>query len=258
MRTVAIANQKGGVGKTATAVNLGAALVGKGKRVLIVDMDPQGNAGICLVGPEVANLRPTALEVMKGEAPIAEAVKSLPNVAGLDLLPCNITLSLAEGELSGEVGRERFLADALEDAKGYDYAFVDCPPSLSLLTINALAAADEVLIPCQAHFLAMTGLSILYGAVNRMKRVNKKLAVEGIIGTFFNNREAQCVSIMEQLREKFGSVVYETLIRRNTDIAKAAAWTEPLVTAEPHSIGGQDYLALANEFLVRHEGEKKQ
>jgi chromosome partitioning protein len=145
----------------------------------------------------------------------------------------------------------------LENVRGYDYTLVDCPPSLSLLTINALAAANEVLVPCQAHFLAMTGLSILYGAVNRMKRVNKKLAVEGIVGTFFNNREAQCVSIVEQLREKFGSVVYETLIRRNTDIAKAAAWTEPLVTAEPHSIGGQDYLALADEFLTRHEGGKK-
>ncbi len=257
MRIIALANQKGGVGKTATAVNLGAALAGKGKRVLIVDMDPQGNAGICLMGPEVANLQHTVLEVMKGEAEIIDVLKPVSNVPGLDLLPCNITLSLAESELSGEVGRERFLTDALENVRGYDYTLVDCPPSLSLLTINALAAANEVLVPCQAHFLAMTGLSILYGAVNRMKRVNKKLAVEGIVGTFFNNREAQCVSIVEQLREKFGSVVYETLIRRNTDIAKAAAWTEPLVTAEPHSIGGQDYLALADEFLTRHEGGKK-
>lgn len=252
MKTIALANQKGGVGKTATAVNLGAALVGMGKRVLIVDMDPQANAGICLIGPEVTSLKPTVLEVLKGEYPATEAIKAV--VPGLDLLPCNITLSLAESELAGEVGRERFLADALEGANGYDYVLIDCPPSLSLLTINALAAADEVLVPCQAHFLAMTGLSILWGAVNRIKRVNKRVSVEGIGGTFFNSREAQCIDVMTQLREKFGPTVYGTLVRRNTDIAKAAAWTEPVVTAEPHSIGGQDYLALAQEFLTRHEG----
>jgi chromosome partitioning protein len=258
MRTVALANQKGGVGKTATVVNLGAALAQKGKRVLIVDSDPQANAGICLLGPEVAHHRPTLLEVMKGEASVADAVKGVPTVPGLDLLACNITLSLAESELSGEVGRERFLADALDNAHGYDYALIDCPPSLSLLTINALAAAGEVFVPCQAHFLAMTGLSILYGAVNRMKRVNKALKIEGIVGTFFNSREAQCVDVMTQLREKFGTTVYATVIRRNTDIAKAASWTEPVVTAEPHSLGGQDYLALAEEFLNRHEGSKRQ
>ena len=153
----------------------------------------------------------------------------------------------------------RFLthkAPELVHTNGYDYALVDCPPSLSLLTINALAAADEVLVPCQAHFLAMTGLSILYGAVTRMKRVNKALKIEGIVGTFFNSREVQCVDVMNQLREKFGATVYITLIRRNTDIAKAASWTEPVVTAEPHSLGGQDYLALAEEFLKRHEGSK--
>jgi chromosome partitioning protein len=256
MRIVALANQKGGVGKTATAVNLGAALAGKGKRVLIVDVDPQANAGICLLGPEVAHLQPTVLEVMRGNAPVAEAVKPIANVPGLDLLPCNITLSLAESEFSGEVGRERFLADALENVKGYDFGLIDCPPSLSLLTLNALAAADEVLVPCQCHFLAMTGLGILLGAVNRITRVNKRAKVEGIIGTFFNSREAQCVSIMAQLREKFGPLVYETSVRRNTDIAKAAAWTEPIVIAEPHSLGGSDYLALADEFLKRHEGGK--
>src|SRR5690349_5159559 len=221
MRTVAIANQKGGVGKTATAVNLGAALAQKGKRVLVVDIDPQANAGICLLGPEVTGLKPTVLEVLKGEFLAADAVKPVEGVIGLNLLPCNITLSLAESELAGEVGRERFLADALEGMSEYDYAFIDCPPSLSLLTINALAAADEVLVPCQAHFLAMTGLSILWGAVNRIKRVNKRVSVEGIVGTFFNSREAQCVDVMAQLREKFGSTVYGTLVRRNTDIAKA-------------------------------------
>jgi chromosome partitioning protein len=145
MRTIAIANQKGGVGKTATAVNLGAALAGKGKRVLIIDMDPQANAGICLLGPEVTSLKPTVLEVLKSEFSAGDAIKPVEGVTGLDLLPCNITLSLAESELAGEVGRERFLADALDGVKGYDYAFIDCPPSLSLLTINALAAADECL-----------------------------------------------------------------------------------------------------------------
>jgi chromosome partitioning protein len=255
MRIVAMANQKGGVGKTATAVNLGAALAEKGKKVLIIDMDPQANAGICLLGPEVANLQPTILEVMRGDAPIAEAITPVEKIPGLSLLPCTITLSLAESELSGEVGRERFLADALDGVNIYDYALVDCPPSLSLLTLNALAAADEVLVPCQAHFLAMTGLSILWSAVNRIKRVNKRVKIEGIVGTFFNAREAQCVDVITQLREKFGPVVYEALIRRNTDIAKAAAWTEPIVKAEPSSLGGQDYLALAHEFLRRH-GEK--
>jgi chromosome partitioning protein len=256
MWVVALANQKGGVGKTTTAVNLAAALALRGHQVLLVDIDPQGNAGMHLLGPEVGAYEDTIYQVLKREVPVQRALRSIPSISGLSLLPANIILSGAEAEFLSAVGRERLLADVLADLTSYDYVFIDSPPSLGLLTLNALAAADEVLIPVQVHFFALAGLSILWSLVERIKtRVNQKLHIGGVIPTFYNARESQSLEVVDKLRQTFGSLVFESVIRRNTDTAKAAGWAEAVVTAAPNSLGGQDYLALADEFLRRHASE---
>jgi chromosome partitioning protein len=259
MRTVALANQKGGVGKTTTAVNLAAALAAKGQKILLVDLDPQGNAGMHLLGPEVGEYDETVYQVLRGDIPITQALHHAPSVPGLDVLPANITLSAAEAEFLAAVGRERLLADALDEVNSYDYVFIDSPPSLGLLTLNALAAADAVLVPVQVHFFALAGLSILWGVVDRVKaKVNRGLRIGGVIPTFFNARESQSVEVVEKLRTTFGSIVFDTVIRRNTDTAKAAGWAEAVVTAAPTTLGGQDYLALTDEFLRREAKRSKQ
>jgi chromosome partitioning protein len=210
------------------------------------------------LGPEVGGYEDTIYQVLKGDIPFHKAIRTIPTVPGLDLLPANIALSAAEAEFLATVGRERLLADVLEEAKGYDYVFVDSPPSLGLLTINALAAADWVIVPVQTHFFALAGLSVLWGLVDRIKaKVNKRLRIVGIVATFYNSRESQSIEVVDQLRAKFGDIVYDSLIRRNTDTAKAAGWAEAIVTAGPRTLGGHDYWALTEEFLRRQEGGKK-
>jgi chromosome partitioning protein len=256
VRIVALANQKGGVGKTTTAVNIAAALATKGYKVLLVDIDPQGNAGMHLLGPEVGAYEETIYQVLKGDVLLHHALRPVPTITGLTLLPANITLSGAEAEFLSAVGRERLLADLLADLHGYDYVFIDSPPSLGLLTLNALAAADTVLVPVQVHFFALAGLSILWSLVDRIKtRVNPKLCIGGVIPTFYNARESQSIEVVEKLRNTFGPLVFENIIRRNTDTAKAAGWAEAVVTAAPDSLGGKDYGAVAEEFLRRQGSE---
>jgi chromosome partitioning protein len=238
VKTITLANQKGGVGKTTTAVNVAASVVGHGKRVLLVDMDPQGNAGLHLLGPEVGNYSETVYHVLRGDVHTSQVIRPVTSVPGLDVLPANITLAAAEAELLTAVGRETILAEALEGVEGYDYTFIDSPPSLGILTINSLAAADQVLVPVQVHFFALAGLSVLWSLVERIhNRVNKQVYIAGVIATFFNSMETQSHEIVEQLRDTFGDIVYKTVIRRNTDTAKAAGWAEAIVTAAPRTLG---------------------
>lgn len=254
MYTIAIANQKGGVGKTTTAVNLSAALVERKRKVLLVDLDPQASASLSLLGPEAGGIEQTIYQVMKRDIQPKEAIISAPTVPGLDFLPATIHLALAESEFINEFGREKLLAESMKTVKKYDYVLLDCPPSLGILTINALCYADEALVPCQATFLSVAGLALFWGLVEKVKRLHSTLKIEGIVATFTNDRETQSKEAVTQLRDEFNGTVYNSVIRRNVTTGQAASWGSPVVVAAPFSLGGVDYGALADEFLTRHEG----
>ncbi len=258
-RIIAVANEKGGVGKTVTVVNLGAALCLEGKTVLIVDMDPQFNATRGL-GVELDRDVPTVYNLVKGDESLwaADAVVST-KWPGLDLIPSCVDLAGAEVELVDEIGRENKLKNALDGmSSAYDYIILDTPPSLSLLTVNVLAYAKEVLVPCQTHPYAYEALDELFDTIVAVRRnINQDLKIIGVLATLFDTRTRISHSILEKLKNdnRYGPLLFETVIRVNTTIAESAGESKPVVFYRQSSYGSTDYRDLAKELLSKHANE---
>lgn len=257
MKTIAIANQKGGVGKTTTSVNLAAALAAMGKRVLLVDMDPQGNATVS-VGLQKDQLDATAFELLVEQQPLGDVAVNLPALA-LDCVPADGDLTAAEVALLSVDDREQRLKQALKGGTFlYDFVIIDCPPSLNMLTLNALVAADSVLITMQCEYFALEGLSALLETINTVAQsVNPGLRVEGILRTLYDPRNALTNEVSEQLHQHFEGLVYRTVIPRNIRLAEAPSHGVPGIVYDRLSRGATAYMALAGEFMRRQEQHKK-
>ena len=250
-RILAIANQKGGVGKTTTAVNLAAALAATPRRVLLVDLDPQGNATMAS-GVDKRELEASMCEVLLGEASADAAV--VRTQEGYDLLPTNIDLTAAEIRLMDEAQREQRLKNALDTVSArYDYVLVDCPPSLSLLTLNALAAADGVIVPMQCEYFALEGLSALVNTIEALKqKLNPRLEIAGIVRTMYDVRNNLASAVSNELTEHFGDRVFRSIVPRNVRLAEAPSHGKSIIGYDRASRGGIAYLGLAGE-IVRNE-----
>ena len=250
-KIIAITNQKGGVGKTTTCVNLSACVADEGHRVLVVDIDPQGNTSSGL-GVRVKSATPTVYEVMAGDVALGDALVKT-RVENLFVLPADIRLAGAEIELAGMDAREHVLRQALSSALDrFDYVFIDCPPSLGLITLNALCAADGVLIPIQCEYYALEGVSALMGTIQKVQKINRRLSIEGVVLTMLDARTNLGLQVVQEVRKVFKGKVYQTVVPRNVRLGEAPSPGLPIHLYDPRSLGAQSYQALAREFLARN------
>ena len=250
-KVIAIINQKGGVGKSTTAINLSAALGEMGKQVLLIDLDPQGNSSSGL-GVEKNRVSRCIYDALLNDIPLTDII--IPDVSkGLDVVPATINLAGAEVELVSEMARENRLKDAIGTMRGrYDYVFIDCPPSLGLLTINALVAADKLLIPIQCEFYALEGVTKLLDSMKRVKsRLNPLLDIYGVLLTMSDNRTTLSRQVSDEVRRYFGKIVFETSIPRTVKLSEAPSFGQPITQYDPTGKGAQSYIDLAKEVISR-------
>jgi chromosome partitioning protein len=249
---IALANQKGGVGKTTTSVNLGACLADLKQRVLLIDLDPQGNATSGL-GIEKRNIKKSVYDVLINDVPLKEVIQPSSH-PGLDIAPTTIALSGAELELTNLMARETRLKDAFGDIRNhYDFILIDCPPSLGLLTINAFTAADSILIPVQSEYYALEGLSQLQNTINLVrKHFNPDMKIEGVLLTMYDRRTNLGQQVNAEVQKAFGNLVYRTIIPRNVRLSEAPSHGLAIVDYDRRSTGAQVYQQLAKEVLAKH------
>lgn len=254
-KAIAIFNQKGGVGKTTTNINLAACLAMKGKKILIVDIDPQGNT-TSGVGISKKDLDMTTHEILIDDDFNAKDAVLHTQVKNLDIIPASVQLAGAEVELIKVSGRDRRLKKAIGELKeDYDYIFIDCPPSLGLLTINSLTAVDSVLIPIQCEFYALEGVSQLMSTIDIVKKnTNPDLEIEGVILSMFDGRTNLSIQVVEEVKKYFKEKVYTTVIPRNVRLAEAPSHGMPVIQYDPKSSGARAYMEFADEFLRNEEG----
>lgn len=254
-KVIAAANQKGGVGKTTTAVNLSAALGKRGKNVLLIDLDPQGNATSGL-GIDRKDVGKNMYNVLIGGEKLEDIIIKM-DFTNLSIAPSSIELSGAEIELVGVRRREFVFKDALEGVReNFDYIIVDCPPSLGLLTVNALCAADTVLVPIQCEYYALEGVSLLTNTIKKVKKaLNPALDFEGILLTMFDARTNLSIQVVDEVKKYFPQKVYRTIIPRNVRLSEAPGFGKPVIEYDPTSKGAEMYMELADEVIMRNEGE---